>query len=85
MLVYMPAYKDLQVAFCNVDKLVQGFFHGCEMTLLASWQAGLPAVQPTAARAPGWPVGGATEAEQAHFEAELEINDFPQHARWKVR
>ena len=20
----------------------------------------------------------------AHFEAEMEINDFPQHARWKV-
>ena len=21
----------------------------------------------------------------AHFESEMEINDFPQHARWKVR
>lgn len=24
------------------------------------------------------------EAERPHFESELEINDFPQHARWKV-
>lgn len=24
------------------------------------------------------------EADKPHFESELEINDFPQHARWKV-
>ena len=24
------------------------------------------------------------EADRPHFETELEINDFPQHARWKV-
>ncbi len=30
---------------------------------------------------PGAP-GGVAER---HFESELEINDFPQHARWKVR
>ena len=23
-------------------------------------------------------------ADKPHFETELEINDFPQHARWKV-
>jgi hypothetical protein len=30
-------------------------------------------------------VGPAPDAKEAHFEAELEINDFPQHARWKAR
>jgi hypothetical protein len=25
------------------------------------------------------------DSDKPHFEAELEINDFPQHARWKVR
>lgn len=25
------------------------------------------------------------DANKPHFETELEINDFPQHARWKVR
>lgn len=24
------------------------------------------------------------EADRPHFETELEINDFPQHARWKA-
>lgn len=42
-------------------------------------------ILPSAARAqhPGAPWGG--EGERAsHFEAELEINHFPQTARWKV-
>lgn len=34
-------------------------------------------------------VGGGTgvqvDVASAHYEADLEINDFPQHARWKVR
>ena len=34
-------------------------------------------------------VGGGTgvqvDAASPHYEADLEINDFPQHARWKVR
>ena len=29
-------------------------------------------------------VGPAPDMKEAHFEAELEINEFPQHARWKV-
>ena len=41
-------------------------------------------VTPAAALAAG--VGGAQQPQQAkHYEAELEINDFPQQARWKVR
>ena len=41
-------------------------------------QAGLPvsAMQPSALR-PMVPAG-------MHFEAEIEVNDFPQHARWKA-
>ena len=30
-------------------------------------------------------MGPSTGEMGAHFEAEMEINDFPQHARWKVR
>lgn len=31
-------------------------------------------------------IPGEVGAEQTkHYEAELEINDFPQHSRWKVR
>ena len=34
-------------------------------------------------------VGGGTgvqlDTASPHYEADLEINDFPQHARWKVR
>ena len=29
-------------------------------------------------------LSGGASAPKAHYEAELEINDFPQHARWKV-
>jgi hypothetical protein len=33
-----------------------------------------------------WAQPGAPQVEAGpHFEAELEINDFPQHARWKAR
>ena len=28
--------------------------------------------------------GNTAGAVKPHYEAELEINDFPQHARWKV-
>ena len=28
---------------------------------------------------------GVLDVAQPHFEADLEINDFPQHARWKAR
>ena len=30
-------------------------------------------------------LAGVFDPTLPHFEAELEINDFPQHARWKVR
>ena len=54
--------------------------------------AGVASAQQVAARlmqqaAPGastaTPAGG-LDVAQPHFEADLEINDFPQHARWKV-
>lgn len=32
-----------------------------------------------------WAQPGTQLPAGPHFEAELEINDFPQHARWKVR
>lgn len=32
-----------------------------------------------------WAQPGSQQPSGPHFEAELEINDFPQHARWKVR
>ena len=28
---------------------------------------------------------GGLDVAQPHYEADLEINDFPQHARWKAR
>ncbi len=30
-------------------------------------------------------IAGVFDPLLPHFESELEINDFPQHARWKVR
>ncbi|KAL6755104.1 P-loop containing nucleoside triphosphate hydrolase protein, partial [Haematococcus lacustris] len=46
-------------------------------------------MRPGVLGAGGWDAGaaatqGAAQAPQQHYEAELEINDFPQHARWKV-
>lgn len=32
-----------------------------------------------------WAAPGSQLPAGPHFEAELEINEFPQHARWKVR
>ena len=55
--------------------------------------AGVASAQQIAARlmqqtAPGTstatPAGG-LDVALPHFEADLEINDFPQHARWKAR
>lgn len=40
-------------------------------------QAGIPVTQQTMVHRPMVPMG-------MHYEAEIEINDFPQHARWKV-
>ena len=36
------------------------------------------------APSPFAPGAGMVPLGERHFEAELEINDFPQHARWKV-
>ena len=33
---------------------------------------------------PGQYAPGEAPERKSHFETELEINDFPQHARWKV-
>jgi len=51
-------------------------------------QVGLPATLPNqhaanAARAAAF-AAQLGESDGPHYEAELEINDFPQHARWKV-
>ena len=61
----------------------------CEVCLL---QHGMPVAPPTApsiaqARAQQVPGQWAAPEEErvSYFETELEINDFPQHARWKVR
>lgn len=43
------------------------------------------AAQKLAASMSGVTGAKAPEPTRAHYEAELEINDFPQHARWKVR
>jgi len=55
--------------------------------------AGVASAQQVAARlmqqaAPGASTSvpaGVLDVAQPHFEADLEINDFPQHARWKAR
>ena len=31
-----------------------------------------------------WAAAAAAAGKPAHFESEFDINDFPQHARWKV-
>jgi hypothetical protein len=41
-------------------------------------QAGIPVKTQTIVHRPMVPTG-------QHYEAEIEINDFPQHARWKVQ
>ena len=51
-----------------------GGFAGLSMQAAAQRAASL------AAALSGNPAGAA----KPHYEAELEINDFPQHARWKV-
>lgn len=43
------------------------------------------AAQKLAASLSGAAGAKAPEPTRPHYEAELEINDFPQHARWKVR
>jgi hypothetical protein len=60
-------------------------------TLCALAQAGMPAapipqpmMQPKVPSMWAQPGTYQPEADRPHFETELEINDFPQHARWKV-
>jgi hypothetical protein len=53
-------------------------------------QAGIPMTSmqqmPAYPQAPSmWAAPGSQLPAGPHFESELEINDFPQHARWKVR
>lgn len=54
-------------------------------------QAGMPAsaiqhpgVQRAAAFANSFGFGGMDDPDKPHFESRLDINDFPQHSRWKV-
>jgi len=47
------------------------------MTLFLLPQAGIPVMAQSIVHRPMVPTG-------QHYEAEIEINDFPQHARWKV-
>lgn len=42
-----------------------------------------PGVQRAAMLASSWGLG-MEDPDKPHFEARLDINDFPQHSRWKV-
>ncbi len=43
------------------------------------------AAQRAAMMAASFSGAGAAAGIKPHYELELEINDFPQHSRWKVR
>ena len=65
--------------------------HSKLRSVCALLQAGMPAapipqpmMQPKVPSMWAQPGTYQPEADRPHFETELEINDFPQHARWKV-
>lgn len=59
---------------------------GCVLMLQHGMPAPAPIATSAAARAQQLASQWGGEGDKtSHFEAELEINDFPQHARWKVR
>ena len=43
-----------------------------------------PMLQPKVPSMWAQPGSYQADSQKPHFETELEINDFPQHARWKV-
>ena len=69
LLSYIP---DLKIVFCY-QVLGGQAPSGLSMQAAAQRAASMAAA-----------LSGGASAPKAHYEAELEINDFPQHARWKV-
>lgn len=72
--------------------MFSGGVPGSAPTIAAAAAAALQAMQgpgglllPGTAAVAGQSVTPQVAAAPKHYEAELEVNDFPQHARWKVR
>ena len=90
-------YVAVRWGLSNVDMAAQfGAAMGGAVPTAGAVAAGVASAQQIAARlmqqaAPGGApassaaAGSGLDVAQPHYEADLEINDFPQHARWKAR
>ena len=74
----VPPHLAAQMAATRVQAAARAVAQGMD-PMRAAAQAAAPGVA-----SPAIPDSGVIGRGERHFEAELTINDFPQHARWKV-
>ena len=78
-----PPHLAAQMAASQAQAASHAAAHGGNPMLAAAQLAASQATA-AAAAAPFIPDSGVIGRGARHFEAELTINDFPQHARWKA-